>query len=136
LLRLLCCVSSVAIVTAYKLVVSGLIPGSARFFSSLQRPDRLWGPTSRLSKGYWGDFPGKKRQRREADLSPQSSSEVNNDGAIPQPPIYLHGIAPNYAQGQLYLLRLLWSTTHVPNTVSLSSPLRKIWIDNHSELRR
>jgi hypothetical protein len=39
----------------------------------------------------------------------------------------------NYAQGQLYLLRLLWPTTHGSNTVSLSSLLCKMWTDNHAD---
>jgi hypothetical protein len=33
------------------------IPGRARFLSSPQRPDRLWGPPSFLSDGYQGLFP-------------------------------------------------------------------------------
>jgi hypothetical protein len=32
------------------------IPGGARFFSSPQRPDRLWGPRSFVSNGYRGFF--------------------------------------------------------------------------------
>jgi hypothetical protein len=33
------------------------IPARANFFSSPQRPDRLWGPPSVLSNGYGGHFP-------------------------------------------------------------------------------
>jgi hypothetical protein len=34
----------------------GSIPGSTRFFSSPQRPDRLWDPPSLLSDWYRGFF--------------------------------------------------------------------------------
>jgi hypothetical protein len=44
-------------VTGYGLDGLGSILGSARFVSSLQRPDRLWGPPSLLSGC---DFPGGK----------------------------------------------------------------------------
>jgi hypothetical protein len=47
-----------------------------KFFSSPPRPERLWGPPSRLSNGYQGSFPGHKAAGREADLSPPSSAEV------------------------------------------------------------
>jgi hypothetical protein len=36
----------------------GSIPGRAKSFSCLQRPDRLWGPPGLLSNGRRGDFPG------------------------------------------------------------------------------
>jgi hypothetical protein len=43
------------------------------FFSSPPRPDRLWGPPTFMSSGYWGIFnPGVKRPWREADYSPPS----------------------------------------------------------------
>jgi hypothetical protein len=74
--------SPVGIATSYGLDGPGSIPGSVRFFSSPQRPDRLWGPPSLLSNGYRGSFPGVKRQRREADQSPPSSAEVKKGGAI------------------------------------------------------
>jgi hypothetical protein len=48
-------------------------------FSLLQCPDRSWGPPSLLCNGYWRVLtPGVKRPWREADHSPQSSSEVKN----------------------------------------------------------
>jgi hypothetical protein len=59
-----------------------LLPGR-RFFSSPQRPYRLWVPPSLLSNGYRGIFPREeKRQGPEADHSPTSSAEVKNCGAI------------------------------------------------------
>jgi hypothetical protein len=61
----------------------GSFPGSARFFSFPQRPDRLWDPHSLLSKVYRGYFPGVKRQARIADHSPPTSAEVKKSGAIP-----------------------------------------------------
>jgi hypothetical protein len=40
----------------YRLDGPGSIPSSARFFSSPQIPNRLWGPPSLLSNGYRGLF--------------------------------------------------------------------------------
>jgi hypothetical protein len=48
-------------------------------FSSLQRPDRFWGPHSLLSNGYRGLFP-----LREATTP--SGAEVKNDEAMPSLP--------------------------------------------------
>jgi hypothetical protein len=70
--------SSVSIVTGYGLDNWGSVPNRGRvfFFQSL-RPDRLWGPLSLLSNGYWGSFPrGKARLRSDADHSPPSSAKV------------------------------------------------------------
>jgi hypothetical protein len=33
------------------------VPVGSRIFSSPRRPERLWGPLSLLSNGYWGLFP-------------------------------------------------------------------------------
>jgi hypothetical protein len=56
-------------------------------FSSPQRPDRLSDPSSPLYNGYRGMFlPGVKGRGCEADLSPPSSDEVKNGGAIPPLP--------------------------------------------------
>jgi hypothetical protein len=47
----------VGIATGYGLDGQGSIPGRCkRFFSSSQRPDRLWGLPSPLSIGYQGRF--------------------------------------------------------------------------------
>jgi hypothetical protein len=48
---------SVSIATGYGLEGPVSIPGSARFFSSPQHPDRLWSPSSLLTNGYRGLFP-------------------------------------------------------------------------------
>jgi hypothetical protein len=75
--------SSVSIVMGYRLEGLGSIPGSARFFSSLQHPDRLWGPLSLLSNGYQGLFPrGCKAAQRVGDHSPPSRAEVKKSGTI------------------------------------------------------
>jgi hypothetical protein len=79
--------SSVDIATGYGLDGPDSIPGSARFFPSPERPDRLWGLPSLLSNGYRGLFPPEvKRQGREADHSLPSSAEVKKVGAIPPLP--------------------------------------------------
>jgi hypothetical protein len=58
--------SAVGIAIGYGLDGRGVgvrVPVRARFFFSPQRPDKLWGPLSLLSKGYRGvKWPG-----READ---------------------------------------------------------------------
>jgi hypothetical protein len=41
----------------YRMNGPGSSPGSERFFSSLQHPERLWDPPSLLSNGYRGLFP-------------------------------------------------------------------------------
>jgi hypothetical protein len=47
---------SVGRAKGYGLGGPGPISGIARFFSSAQCADRLWGPPSVLSSGYWGLF--------------------------------------------------------------------------------
>jgi hypothetical protein len=64
----------------------GSIAGMPRFFSSLQYPDRLWGPPSLLSSGTGDDSLRVKRPGREADHSLPSSGEIKNSGAIPPLP--------------------------------------------------
>jgi hypothetical protein len=55
----------------------------ARIFTSACRPDRLWGPPSLLSNGYWRALsPGVKRPGREADHSPPASAEIKKTGSI------------------------------------------------------
>jgi hypothetical protein len=60
------------------------IPGKGKiFFSSPQRPDRLWGPPSLLSNRYRSLF------RRSRMTGAWSSAEVKNGGAIPLLPPYV-----------------------------------------------
>jgi hypothetical protein len=66
----------------YGLEDRGSIPGRGkRFFSSPQRPDRLWGPSSLLSNGYRGLSPVPRLRMVELYL---------------QFPIYLQSIVLNY----------------------------------------
>jgi hypothetical protein len=49
--------SAVGIATGYRLddrEVGVRVPAGSRIFSSLRRPDRLWGPPNLLSNGYRG----------------------------------------------------------------------------------
>jgi hypothetical protein len=51
--------SIVGIATGYRLDDGGVgvrVPVGSRIFSSLHRPDWLWGPPSLLFNGYWGLF--------------------------------------------------------------------------------
>jgi hypothetical protein len=71
--------SSVGIATGYGLDDRGVGVGvsvGSRIFTSPFRPDRLWGPSSLLSKGYRVPFPEVKRPEREIDHSPPTSGEV------------------------------------------------------------
>jgi hypothetical protein len=52
-----------------------------------QSPDRLQVPPSFVSIGCRGFSSGIKRQGREADLSPPSSTEVKKGGVIPTLPL-------------------------------------------------
>jgi hypothetical protein len=95
-------VSSVSIVSDYRLddrviKVCSLAETKGLFLQPLC-PDRLWGPPSLLSKGYWGVLsPGVKEQLgRDANHSPRSSSEVMNEYELlnlpPAPPWYVVGL--------------------------------------------
>jgi hypothetical protein len=73
----------IGIARGYGLDGPGSIPGSARFFSSLQRSDRLWSSPSLLSNVYRGLFSrGVKQPRREADHLSPASAEVKSVGAV------------------------------------------------------
>jgi hypothetical protein len=67
----------------------------ARFFSSAQHSDQLYGPPSLLSSGTESDFLGVKWWGHEAHHSPLSSAKTKNGGAIPPLPIYLPGVVVN-----------------------------------------
>jgi hypothetical protein len=78
-----------SLATDYGLDDLSLIPGRSKgFFSTPQRPYRIWGPSILVHPtGTKGSVPGVKRQGREADHSPPSSVKVKNVGAIhPLPP--------------------------------------------------
>jgi hypothetical protein len=88
--------SSVGIATGYRLDCPGPIPGSTRFFSSPQRQDRLWDPSSLMPNGYRGLF---SRGQSDKDLKlttclhlvPRSRKVV----LYFHSPICLHGIMFN-----------------------------------------
>jgi hypothetical protein len=53
-------ISSAGIPTGYGLDGPDSIPGRTKFFSSTQRPDRIWIPPSLLPNSTGGSFPGGK----------------------------------------------------------------------------
>jgi hypothetical protein len=67
------------------------IPGRGKvFFSSPKRPDRLWGPLSLLSNGYWGlFFLGQNGRVVNLTTHLHLSAEVKKGGAIPPLPPYV-----------------------------------------------
>jgi hypothetical protein len=102
--------SSVSIATRLRAGRSGFwgsIPGGGwEFFSSLPRPERLWGPPSLLSNGYQGLFPWGKSGRgvkltTHLHLVQRSKNTWSYTSTHP---ICLHGVVFGSAQGQLYLL--------------------------------
>jgi hypothetical protein len=85
--------SSVSIVTGYGL------DGGGEIFRTC--PDRPWGPPSLLCNGYRVFPGGRKRPRRDADLSPTSSAEVYKQSrAIPL--LSLRAFVA-YEKGETYL---------------------------------
>jgi hypothetical protein len=81
--------SSVGIATGYGLDHRGVgvrVPVEARILSSLRRPDRFWG----LSSRYRGRVlsPGVKRPGGEADHSSPTSAEVNKTWIYTSTPPY------------------------------------------------
>jgi hypothetical protein len=85
--------SAVGIVTGCGLDDQGVrvqVPVEARIFTSPCHPDRLWGPFSLLSNGYWGALsPGVKRLGRKADNSPPTSAEVKETWVYTSTPSYI-----------------------------------------------
>jgi hypothetical protein len=73
--------SSVIIITGYGLDDRGSIPGRVKgLFLYPLCPYRLWSPPSLLYNWYRGSFPGgKARLGRDADHSPASRVEVENE---------------------------------------------------------
>jgi hypothetical protein len=88
--------SSVGIAMGCGLDGRGWIPGRGkRYFCTLQRPDRLWGPPTLLSQDTYSSFPGDKTAGEWSWLLvlPSSSAEFKNGGAIPPLPYTrLHGM--------------------------------------------
>jgi hypothetical protein len=67
-----------------------------RFSSSPPRWNRPWGSFSLLSNGYEELFPlGVEWLGRETNHTSPSSVEVRIHGAVPSPPIRLHGVLVN-----------------------------------------
>ena len=72
--------------------VSTLVKGK-NFFSSPNRPERLWVPLSLHYDGYRGSFSGVKWPGHKYDHSPRSSAEVKNEWSYTSaPPIRFHGV--------------------------------------------
>jgi hypothetical protein len=80
-----CLGSPVGILTGYGLECRGsILRRGKRFFSTPQRPNRLWSISSLLTQWIPGAVSlGVNRPEREADHLPASSAEVKNGGSIP-----------------------------------------------------
>jgi hypothetical protein len=86
--------------------VRSLFPGrGSKFFSSPNRPDKLWGPPSLLFNGHRISFPGVKPPGRVADHSPPLSTEANTCS----PPVCLN-VADNDNSLSLRAYRITWKT--------------------------
>jgi hypothetical protein len=80
-----------------------------KFFSTSQRPDRIWCPPSLLflvTKGY---LPGAKWPGCEAEHSPPSNVEVKNSGLYFHSPICLHGIMLNQLSRETIITFFTWN---------------------------
>jgi hypothetical protein len=77
--------SSTGIATSHGLDARGSNPGKGKsFLHNVQIGS--WALRPPIQWVLEAPFPEVKRQGREADKSPQSSSEVKNGGVIPLPP--------------------------------------------------
>jgi hypothetical protein len=78
------CIYKIHSMTAMGYGLNGLgsVPGRARFFSSAQHPDLLWGPTCPYPMGTRAPSLGVKWPGHEADNSPLPGAKVKNGAAI------------------------------------------------------
>jgi hypothetical protein len=94
--------SVVGIATGYGLDDRGVgvqVSVGSRIFSSLNRPDRLWGPPNFLSNGYrWLILRGKAWSGRGVKLTThlQLVPRSRKCGSIHPLPIRLHGVVLNW----------------------------------------
>ena len=63
-----------------------------KFFSTPNRPNKLWGPPSLQGNKYQGSFPRVERPGRDVDHPPPLTAEVKNEWRYTSSPqIYLNG---------------------------------------------
>jgi hypothetical protein len=117
--------SSVSVVSVYRLGDRGSIPGSDKgFFLWLLYPDKLWGPPSLVSNGYWGSFPeGKARPGRDAVQWPRSSAEVKMSRSYTSTPCHLNGGSWKFLRCYIYMRREILAVPHCGHSLVIFAAL-------------